>query len=240
VPRTRAAIRAARANLRCMHASSNLGSDAVPGPRRRADWVSSRQRILDAAADLFSQRGYRRTNTMELAQAAGVAEATLFRHFQTKAQLFEQAVISPLRDSIAELTERRRLHPPNVSNEAGSFTFYDEMLHALRKDARLLIAALAALTFEEETSEFSGITSAFSDLLDYMDPVFRRRAAERGFEVDPVLGSRMMLALVLGFALGDRMLFEDSRRPGHKHLAAELAKFTAFGLPGKPAGNAAT
>jgi len=223
-----------------MRAKSTSESDATAGPRRRADWVSSRQRIIDAAAQLFSQRGYRGTNTMELARAAGVVEATLFRHFSTKAQLFEEAVIGSLRNSMAELTERRRTHPPNVSTEAGSFTFYNEMLQTLRNDAGLLIAALSALTFEEETSEFSGIRSAFSELLEYMYPVFQRRAVERGFELDQALAPRMMLALVLGFALGDKMLFGDGEGPTHEHLVTELAKFTAFGLPGKPSDGTAT
>jgi AcrR family transcriptional regulator len=216
--------------------SSETANVQVAEPRRRADWEESRQRILDAATQLFSARGYRRTSTRELADAAGVAETTLFRHCPTKARLFEEAVIAPLRQSVADLTERRRAHPPDVRTEDASQTFYDEMLETLRADSRLLIGALAALTFEEETSEFSGLTGAFSELNEYMDEVLRIRSAERGFEVDPVLAGRIMLAMSLGLALCDRMLFDENDHPSHEKLVSELAKLTAYGLPGKPPG----
>ena len=41
-------------------------------------------RILKAAQKLFARRGYGGTTTRDLAQAAGVAEGTLFRHFENK------------------------------------------------------------------------------------------------------------------------------------------------------------
>lgn len=42
------------------------------------------QRILDAAARLFAERGYAGTTTRAIAEAAGVNEVTLFRHFESK------------------------------------------------------------------------------------------------------------------------------------------------------------
>ncbi len=44
--------------------------------------------ILEAAARLFAQNGYARTSTVALAQEAGVAEGTIFRHFKSKEDLF--------------------------------------------------------------------------------------------------------------------------------------------------------
>ena len=44
----------------------------------------TRTRILKAAQRLFASLGYDGTTTRELAQAAGVAEGTLFRHFANK------------------------------------------------------------------------------------------------------------------------------------------------------------
>lgn len=44
----------------------------------------SHNQILDAAQHLFARKGFERTTTRELAQAANVAEGTLFRHFETK------------------------------------------------------------------------------------------------------------------------------------------------------------
>ena len=53
-------------------------------------------RIVEAAAQLFSCQGYRGTSTREIAQLAGVNEATLFRYFARKAELFLAAAESRL------------------------------------------------------------------------------------------------------------------------------------------------
>jgi AcrR family transcriptional regulator len=52
----------------------------------------TRQRILDAAARMFSEQGYARATTRALAAAAGVNEVTLFRHFGNKQNLFAAVV----------------------------------------------------------------------------------------------------------------------------------------------------
>ena len=44
--------------------------------------------ILRVAVSLFSQRGFVGTTTKEIAQAAGVSEAMVFRHFATKQELY--------------------------------------------------------------------------------------------------------------------------------------------------------
>jgi len=45
---------------------------------------SARERILTAAYELFSRRGIRAVGTDEVIERAGVARATLYRHFSTK------------------------------------------------------------------------------------------------------------------------------------------------------------
>jgi len=47
-----------------------------------------RQQIIRVAVHLFSQRGFRGTTTKEIAQAAGISEAMVFRHFATKDELY--------------------------------------------------------------------------------------------------------------------------------------------------------
>ena len=46
--------------------------------------------ILRVAVSLFSQRGFGGTTTKEIAQAAGVSEAMVFRHFATKQELYSE------------------------------------------------------------------------------------------------------------------------------------------------------
>lgn len=48
-----------------------------------------RLQILQVAMELFSQRGFGGTTTREIAQAAGVSEAIIFRHFATKQELYK-------------------------------------------------------------------------------------------------------------------------------------------------------
>ena len=49
--------------------------------------ASARERILAAAYELFSRRGIRAVGTDEVIERAGVARATLYRHFATKNDL---------------------------------------------------------------------------------------------------------------------------------------------------------
>lgn len=53
-------------------------------------------RIVEAAVQLFSRQGYKGTSTREIANLAGVNEATLFRYFARKTDLFSAAAKSRL------------------------------------------------------------------------------------------------------------------------------------------------
>ena len=55
--------------------------------RCREPASSARERILGAAYELFSRRGIRAVGTDEVIERAGVAKATLYRHFATKNDL---------------------------------------------------------------------------------------------------------------------------------------------------------
>jgi TetR/AcrR family transcriptional regulator len=47
-----------------------------------------RRQLIEVAIDLFSKRGFSGTTTREIAVAAGVTEAIIFRHFATKQDLY--------------------------------------------------------------------------------------------------------------------------------------------------------
>lgn len=50
--------------------------------------VNARDRILETAIRLFSERGFNGTTTKEIAEEAGVNEALIFRYFSTKRELY--------------------------------------------------------------------------------------------------------------------------------------------------------
>lgn len=56
----------------------------------------SRDKILDAAARVFSSSGYHRASMDEIALQASVAKGTLYYHFPGKAQLFQALITEGL------------------------------------------------------------------------------------------------------------------------------------------------
>ncbi|MEH1839246.1 MAG: TetR/AcrR family transcriptional regulator [Nostoc sp.] len=71
--------------------------------------AQTRTRILQAAQRLFASQGFDGTTTRDLAQAAGVAEGTLFRHFANKKAILVEVATSGwveiLTDLLTELSE---------------------------------------------------------------------------------------------------------------------------------------
>jgi AcrR family transcriptional regulator len=61
-----------------------------PRPARR-DGDATRERLLQAALELYTTTGYSRTTTPMLAEHAGIAEGTIYRHFKSKEQLLNEA-----------------------------------------------------------------------------------------------------------------------------------------------------
>ena len=53
---------------------------------------SAKERILEAALEIFSQKGFHPATTDEIAERAGVGKGTLYRYFETKEKLFAELV----------------------------------------------------------------------------------------------------------------------------------------------------
>jgi len=58
--------------------------------KRRMDAAARKRAIVETAMPLFARKGFTGTTTKELAEKAGVSEALLYRHFPTKAALYEE------------------------------------------------------------------------------------------------------------------------------------------------------
>lgn len=76
-------------------------TETTPAPRRRGRpsrkqtaeaGPATRDRILDAAREEFSERGYDKTSIRGIAKAAGVDSALVHHYFGTKEQVFEAAI----------------------------------------------------------------------------------------------------------------------------------------------------
>jgi AcrR family transcriptional regulator len=79
----------------------------------------TREAIVDAAAELFTERGFDHVSVMEIAQRAGVVEKTVFNHFPVKEGLVFEAD-PPMRAALLE-TVRRRPAGESVAAAAGNF-----------------------------------------------------------------------------------------------------------------------
>src|SRR5260221_7589125 len=58
----------------------------------RLDNQGRRRGIVDAAVPLFARKGFAGTTTKEIAEAARVSEALVFKHFPSKAALYAEIV----------------------------------------------------------------------------------------------------------------------------------------------------
>ncbi|HEY0453840.1 helix-turn-helix domain-containing protein [Actinophytocola sp.] len=70
-------------------------------PGMRADARRNRERVLEAAEEVFGAQGAT-ASTEEIARRAGVGIGTVFRHFPTKEALYEAIVVRRLSRVVAE------------------------------------------------------------------------------------------------------------------------------------------
>jgi AcrR family transcriptional regulator len=72
-----------------LNKQTNHGDDGAGSPATaRMAGEERRRQILNVAVNLFSHKGFSGTTTREIAQAAGVSEAMVFRHFANKEELY--------------------------------------------------------------------------------------------------------------------------------------------------------
>lgn len=71
------------------------------------------ERIVEAAAQLFAERGYAATTTKAIAERAGVNEVTLFRRFENKA-----GVLKALGERFARASAARAVHDVPAPDDA--------------------------------------------------------------------------------------------------------------------------
>ncbi len=65
--------------------------------------MGTKERILEAAIDLFSERGYGDVGIRDIARAVGIKESSLYNHFAGKQQLFE-AILEELQRHLGAVT----------------------------------------------------------------------------------------------------------------------------------------
>ena len=77
----------------------------MPTPRTQ----TKKEAILQAASKFFSERGYWDTSVSDISKATGVAEGTIFYHFQTKEDLFLAVLKRFKEDFVGNIKQHRAL-----------------------------------------------------------------------------------------------------------------------------------
>ena len=96
--------------------------------RRERRAAARKTQIIDAAARLFSEKGFHRTTTRDIAEAADVSEGTLYNYFESKDDL-----LLDIMDMLDDLPSNAELFNEAVPEDAHEF------LVALMKGRREMI-----------------------------------------------------------------------------------------------------
>ncbi|HEY3880542.1 MAG TPA: helix-turn-helix domain-containing protein [Trebonia sp.] len=76
----------------------------APPKRRRLTAEARKSSILDAARRAFTETGDMNGTTIKvIAEHSGISEGVIYRHFESKDQLFFEAVVEPLKRAVDDL-----------------------------------------------------------------------------------------------------------------------------------------
>ena len=200
--------------------------------RRSTDEV--RRLILEAATDLFSERGVAGTSIRDIARLAGVAEPLLYRHFGSKENLFREAVFTPVRQFFADYTAAWRASLQHAGPAPGSGTYMSGLYDVLVANRGLLLTFLASdvrkRTVTDVPSPAPPTDSPLVALLgEIEDLVTLEQGRSLRASLDPALAVRFTFSLCLSMALfGDLMFPLEGPQPGHDELVAEMGAYLTY------------
>ncbi len=163
-----------------------------------------RKQILRVAIQLFSQRGFSGTTTKEIARAAGVSEAIIFRHFANKEELY-----SAILDHKA--CSRQYQHPfedieEKAKNKDDFGVFYTMALNALNKHSEdcdfMRLMLHSALEDHDLARMF--FNNFIQDVYNYLGSYISRRQADGAFrEIEPRVVVRAFIGMFVHHSLNN-------------------------------------
>lgn len=198
-------------------------------PARRAPG-EVRELLLEAAKEMFSTHGYDYSSTKRIAERAGVAEALLFRHFGSKAQLFRAAIVEPMAAVLQQYSDQWSGYdrPHMVEHPVNEFieTFYGTLTD--RRGSAL--ALTAASNYSDDVVEDAG--APLADVLQAIERVVVQEAAAFGYEgLNPPVTARVGVGSVLAAAVFRNWLFAGKPEPGaDRRMISELESLLIHGV----------
>jgi AcrR family transcriptional regulator len=194
------------------------GRERMRGPERRAQ-------ILAAAREVFLESGVTGARTRDIAKRAGITEAFMFRIFESKEQMYREAVESPLTQAYERLEQDVvALSRDKTLRGVDRFGRINELILELTIETTPLMI-LAAFSEIDRGRQF------YRQLLPHMRKVQRiasRAAGWKAPEVGPDVALRALFTVPFGIAL-DHILRGEPLDP--KVAAARVTQLYLKGLP---------
>jgi AcrR family transcriptional regulator len=186
--------------------------------------------LLDAARDLFARRDYRSTTTREIAEAAGVTEHLLFRHFGSKAGLFREAVVLPFTTFVDEFgTTWRSVVPEETDEEELARHFVGQLYDVLVSNRGLLLTLFASETLSDEEIADTGIVD-IRRALTALGRISAEGMQMRGMRSSrPDLPARSTVAMIAGM-VALRSTYFGARQPSREAIVEELVQAILHGF----------
>lgn len=113
----------------CSVCSRGTGEAIVEG----AD-MTTKEKIIEEALTLFSGKGYKGTNVKMIAEAVGIRDSSLYKHFKSKKEIFD-TIVEEMQHRISSLALQVGL-PPGQNCETEAKAYGELALDGLRNLSR--------------------------------------------------------------------------------------------------------
>jgi AcrR family transcriptional regulator len=171
---------------------------------RRLTAEARRRSILQAARRAFTETGdMNGTTTRHIAERGGISEGVIYRHFESKDQLFLEAVVEPLREAVDELVAAAE-----VVDAEGPLTSEEqrEKLKALYRQLTAtlveVLPLLGLVLFGDPKVAQRFYREHFAVAMDRLAEAWRQVEVRYGFELEsPDISSRAVMGIALVLAL---------------------------------------
>ncbi len=171
--------------------------------------VETKSRILKAAQHLFARQGYDGTTTRDLAQAAGVAEGTLFRHFTNKKAILVEVATQGWVELLTELlTELSELSSYRAMND-----LMRKRMDNLHEHTDLMRVCFMEVQFHADLQERIQ-TEVIDKMMDVAEAFFQT-AIERGIyrPINPQIIARVFLGMFMVSGFNEVTLISPGSSP---------------------------
>jgi TetR/AcrR family transcriptional regulator len=206
--------------------SADIAGDAPRATRKRPKPGERRVQILQALAEMLQQPGAERITTAALAARLGVSEAALYRHFASKAQMFE-GLIEFIEQSVFTLVnhiaEREQAAPDAASGARHASKVVAMVLQFAEKNPGMTRVMVGdALVFENER-----LQQRMNQFFDKIEATLRqglRLSADASGSATPTVDAQVLASVLTAFMVGRLHRFARSgfKRAPTEHLEASL------------------